>query len=91
MLLAVVFNRLNSFVMWHKGIVNHLCYNCKVKSPFKLVQEVKDELKKATWSTRQETIRLTALVLIVSLIVSFYLGAADYIFGHLLKIVIQTN
>lgn len=58
-------------------------------NPVKFIQQTKDELKKVTWPTREKTIRLTGVVIIVSLIVSTYLGALDLGFNELLKIVIN--
>jgi preprotein translocase subunit SecE len=36
-----------------------------------------DELKKVTWPTRTETIRLTAIVIGISLIIGLYIGIID--------------
>jgi len=47
--------------------------------------EVKQELKKVTWPTRQETIRYTLLVVFISLGVAFFLGAGDIVFSWLLN------
>jgi preprotein translocase subunit SecE len=38
------------------------------------------ELKKVTWPTKNETIKLTGLVIIVSAIVALYIGGLDAIF-----------
>lgn len=53
------------------------------KSRFSLVPETIGELKKVTWPTRQETIRLSAMVLIVCVIVGLILGGLDYGFTQL--------
>ncbi|OGZ34788.1 MAG: preprotein translocase subunit SecE [Candidatus Portnoybacteria bacterium RBG_13_41_18] len=47
-------------------------------------KEVRIELKKVTWPTRQETIRYTLLVLGVSAGVAIFLGGLDYIFSYLM-------
>lgn len=39
----------------------------------------KDELKKVTWPTREETVNKTILVIIISLAVAVYLGFIDYL------------
>lgn len=39
--------------------------------------DVVDELKKVSWPTRVETIRLTVVVLGVSLIIGLYVGIID--------------
>ncbi len=47
------------------------------------VGDVIMELRKATWPTRQETIRLSLLVLGVCIVVGLILGAIDYGFTSL--------
>jgi preprotein translocase subunit SecE len=44
------------------------------------LSEVKLELKKVTWPTKQETIRYTWAVVGISLGVALFLGAADWLF-----------
>lgn len=47
----------------------------------KIVQffsEVRSELAKVVWPTRQQTIRYTGVVILFSIIVAVILGAADY-------------
>jgi preprotein translocase subunit SecE len=51
----------------------------------KFLQEVRQELKKVTWPTRQETIKHTMLVVGISLSVAILLGALDYIFVLILN------
>lgn len=43
------------------------------------------ELKKVNWPTRQETIRLTIVVVIFSLCVAFFLGMLDIVFAYALR------
>ncbi|KKR79109.1 MAG: Preprotein translocase subunit E, partial [Microgenomates group bacterium GW2011_GWB1_40_9] len=45
-----------------------------IASPTKFVKEVIAELKKTTWPTRQETIKLTVIVIALSLIVGAFIG-----------------
>jgi len=45
----------------------------------------KEEQKKVAWPSRQETVKKTVLVIIISLLVAVYLGALDYIFTMLLE------
>lgn len=42
-----------------------------------ITTDVVDELKKVSWPTRKETIRLTLVVLGVSLIIGLYVGIID--------------
>ena len=55
----------------------------KKKSKLSFFGEAVAELKKAHWPTRQETLRLSLLVLIVCVVVGAILGALDYGFGRL--------
>jgi preprotein translocase subunit SecE len=48
-------------------------------------KEVKAELKKVTWPTRQETIKYTLIVIGISLGVALFLGVSDYIFTWLIN------
>lgn len=41
-----------------------------------------DELKKVTWPTREKTIRLTATVIIISLIIGAYIGIIDFLLAQ---------
>ena len=58
-------------------------------TPVIFLKEVGDELKKVVWPTRDEIIRLTAVVIIVSLIVGVYLGGIDLILTKLLALIIK--
>jgi preprotein translocase subunit SecE len=49
--------------------------------PLIFLKEVRSELKRVVWPTRQEAIRLTSVVVIVSALVGIYIGALDYIFA----------
>ena len=39
--------------------------------------DVVDELKKVSWPTRNETVRLTTIVIAVTLIIGLYVGIID--------------
>ena len=51
-------------------------------------KETKQEMKKVNWPNRQETLRFTIIVVLVSLGVSAILGAFDYLFTVILKLII---
>jgi preprotein translocase subunit SecE len=53
------------------------------KPRFRFFTETIAELKKVVWLTRQETVYLTALVLIVTIAAAVVLGAIDYGFSRL--------
>ena len=48
-------------------------------NPVTFLVQTQDELKKVSWPTQQEVIRLTAAVLIVSIAVGLYIGGIDFI------------
>jgi preprotein translocase subunit SecE len=46
-------------------------------SPFTFLQETVSELRKSVWPTREETARLTMVVIAVAVAMGFFLGALD--------------
>lgn len=44
-----------------------------------------NELKKVTWPTREETIRLTIVVVLISLIIGLYIGIIDSLLAKALE------
>ena len=48
------------------------------------------ELKKVAWPTRQTVIRLTVLVIAVSIVVGIYIYVLDRIFNTLLNVVLPS-
>lgn len=57
-------------------------------TPVIFLKEVRDELKKVVWPTRDEVIRLTGVVILVSLFVGIFLGGADFILTKLVGLLI---
>jgi len=49
--------------------------------------DIIDELKKVTWPTKTETIRLTTIVIIVSLIIGLYVGIIDILLAKGLEVI----
>lgn len=47
-------------------------------------QESRLEFKRVNWPTRQETIRLTVMVIVFSLMFSVFLGVLDMLFNYML-------
>lgn len=47
--------------------------------------EVKAELKKVTWPTRQETVNYTLIVIAVSAAVAAFLGSLDFVLTFLVN------
>ncbi len=58
-------------------------------NPLTFVREVRTELRKVDWPTRQQTIRLTVLVIVASIVFGFYIGGLDALFTLLLKNLVQ--
>ena len=57
--------------------------------PVTFLKEVWDELKKVKWPTRNEIIRLTSVVIIVSALVGTFLGGIDFLLTKLLALVVK--
>lgn len=56
-----------------------------IGSRFQFITNIIAELKKVTWPTRQEAIRLTIMVLIVCIVAGIFLGLADFGFTRLVE------
>jgi preprotein translocase subunit SecE len=48
------------------------------------LKDTLSELRQVRWPTRQATIKLTGIVIGISLLVGIYIGLLDYAFTHLL-------
>lgn len=57
-----------------------------MKKASEFLQEVRQEMKKVVWPSRQEAIKYTWMVIGISLVTAFFLGVADGVFDYLLKI-----
>jgi len=53
------------------------------------LREVKIELKKVTWPSKKETVASTAVVIILVIIVSAFLGIVDFGLSSLIRFVLQ--
>ena len=51
----------------------------------RLWRETSGELRKVSWPTREETINLTKIVLIVLVLMSAFLGSLDWLYFNLFK------
>lgn len=47
-------------------------------NPIQFIKETKSEMTKVVWPSRQETLRITIAVILMSLAVAAFLGAVDY-------------
>lgn len=62
--------------------------NSKNTGLLAFLRSVKVELDLVKWPDRQETIRLTTIVVVASLIVAVYIGGLDYIFTQLVTLIV---
>ncbi len=58
-------------------------------APVKFVGEVIAELRKVTWPTRAETVKLTAVVLAISVIVGAFIGGLDWVFLKITSVIFK--
>ena len=49
-------------------------------NPVEFLQETVSELRKSVWPSREETTRLTVVVIVLSIVASIFLGGLDQIF-----------
>lgn len=47
--------------------------------------ESRQELRHVNWPTRQEAVRLTSIVIVMSIAIAAFLGAFDYLFTNIVK------
>ena len=50
------------------------------------IKDTRDEMAHVNWPTRQETVRYTTLVILVSIATSLLLGLSDFVFSRLLTL-----
>ncbi|MBW2036196.1 MAG: preprotein translocase subunit SecE [Deltaproteobacteria bacterium] len=53
------------------------------------LREVKMELKKVTWPSRKETVASTAVVIVLVIIVSAFLGLVDVSLSGLIRLILR--
>lgn len=57
-------------------------------TPVQFIRETFDELRKCVWPSREETARLTMVVIVLAIAAGFFLGGLDRVFGELFNRVI---
>ncbi len=57
-------------------------------NPIGFLQETYGELRKSVWPSKEETARLTIVVIILAIVAGFFLGGLDRIFSELFNRVI---
>jgi preprotein translocase subunit SecE len=60
-------------------------------SPRQYLREVIGELRKTSWPTRQETIRLAVIVLIAIVFMTTFIFAVDLLFGEAITRLLDTS
>jgi preprotein translocase subunit SecE len=58
-------------------------------SPLQFLKEVKAELKKVYWPGQKAVIKMTSMVILVSLIVSLFISGLDFVFTKLNQLLIK--
>ena len=58
----------------------------KVVSGF--LHEVLAELREVTWPKRKDTIRMTGIVIAITIVIGLYLGGLDYLYTYLMGLII---
>ena len=58
-------------------------------NPAKFFTEVKSELTKVTWPTKDQVIRLTTVVIVISLAVGLFIGGLDFIFTKTVELIVK--
>lgn len=53
------------------------------------LKETRGEFLKITWPTRQEAVRLSITVIIVSLVIGAFVGGLDFVFTNLVNLLIN--
>jgi preprotein translocase subunit SecE len=53
------------------------------------VRDVRSELRKVVWPTREEALKLTMVVVALSVIVGFFLGTVDAVFSAFITWLLQ--
>ncbi|MGA1861769.1 preprotein translocase subunit SecE [Deferribacter thermophilus] len=54
----------------------------------RFIEEVKEELKKVVWPTRDQTIQTTIVVIVMTLIVSAFLGIVDVALSKIINLIV---
>jgi preprotein translocase subunit SecE len=60
-------------------------------NPLKFLQEVRQEVGKVTWPTRQETLISTIMVLVMVLVASLFFLVSDQIISWVVQFILQVR
>jgi preprotein translocase subunit SecE len=57
----------------------------KIKNFPRFLKEVKGELKKVSWSTREELISAAFIVIVASIFLTIYIAGIDFILSNIIR------
>lgn len=57
--------------------------------PLAFFKEVKAELSKVVWPTKKEAIRLTTIVIGISIVVGIFIGGLDFLLTKIMEVVLR--
>ena len=60
-----------------------------MKKIVKFLKETKRELKKVNWPTKKQVVKLTIVVVFITLVVALYLGSLDFIFAKMIGVLLK--
>lgn len=60
----------------------------KENAIIRYLKETRAELRKVSWSSREEAINLTIMVVAVTTVMAIFLGVVDYLFKELFELII---
>ncbi|MGQ9494523.1 MAG: preprotein translocase subunit SecE [Anaerolineae bacterium] len=55
----------------------------------KYLKEVRAEIRKVTWPSRAEVLRLSTIVIVVLVVMSAFMALVDYAFSWLMRLIIR--
>lgn len=58
-------------------------------NPITFIKEVRTELARVVWPTRAEAVRLTIVVIGVSMIIGLFIGGLDVVFVKLTELILK--
>lgn len=91
--MIIHFNRLSSSLQVNMCLVEFVAMlnaaTLKQTKSLSFFSEVKSELSKVVWPSREETIRLTGIVIVVSAVVGIFIGSLDYILTIVTGLIIK--
>ena len=58
-------------------------------TPVTFVRQTYDELKQVVWPSRKEIFRLTAIVILLSVLMGLYIGGLDWVFTKAVELLLK--